>query len=100
MFFRKFQRKKENFKCINCGFEVIGNGYTDHCPNCLYSLHVDNNPGDRQSDCKGIMKPVRVETVSGINYIHYVCEKCGYMHRIKANQGDNMDLIIELNKNV
>lgn len=97
---KKFQRTKEDFKCVNCDKAVIGNGYTDHCPFCLYSLHVDINPGDRKAECRGLMKPVKVETISGVNYIHYICEKCGYTHRIKATEEDNMDLLIELNKNM
>lgn len=29
-------------------------------PNCLGSLHVDIKPGDRASDCGGIMEPIAV----------------------------------------
>jgi len=52
--FKKFQKKKEDFKCEKCGREVIGTGYTNHCPDCLWSKHVDVNPGDRQSKCLGL----------------------------------------------
>jgi len=38
---RKFSKKVENFTCEACGNKVKGSGYTDHCPNCLYSKHVD-----------------------------------------------------------
>jgi len=96
---KKFQRKKEDFECLNCGKLIVGDGYTDHCPFCLYSLHVDINPGDRKSDCGGMMKPVKVETIGGVNYIWYTCDKCGYEHRVRAKEEDNMDLLIELNKN-
>ena len=40
----KFKRKKENFVCENCGAEVKGDGFTNHCPKCLYSKHVDIFP--------------------------------------------------------
>ena len=60
-----FIRKTEDFVCENCGQEVKGNGYTNHCPRCLYSKHVDINPGDRASDCGGLMKPVAVELRHG-----------------------------------
>lgn len=55
--------KKENqgFMCENCGLKVqpLNNGsYRNHCPNCLYSLHLDMKPGDRKSSCKGLMKPI------------------------------------------
>ena len=58
---KQFNRKKENFVCENCGEKVEGNGYTNHCPNCLWSKHVDINPGDRQEECKGLMVPVDLE---------------------------------------
>lgn len=93
-----FQRKKENFKCDNCGFEVLGNGYTDHCPKCLYSKHVDINPGDRQSECKGTMKPVGFEIRHGKYVINYVCEKCGYHHKVKCVKEDDMDVLIGLGR--
>ncbi len=98
MLSKKFQKRIEDFRCIHCHTLVKGNGYTDHCPKCLYSVHKDIYPGDRLSDCDGIMKPVHIETVGGINYICYICEKCGYKHRVKANSNDNMDAILELNK--
>ncbi|MHA1253793.1 MAG: RNHCP domain-containing protein [Candidatus Helarchaeota archaeon] len=78
---KKFSRKIEDFTCINCGKYVVGNGYTNHCPNCLYSLHVDINPGDRLSDCKGIMIPLRT---------------CGVIKKVKADKSDNKDLLIKL----
>ena len=36
-----FIRKTEDFICENCGAVVVGNGYTNHCPACLYSKHVE-----------------------------------------------------------
>ena len=49
---RRFTRTVGDFVCENCNTSVKGNGYTDHCPCCLYSKHVDINPGDRDCDCK------------------------------------------------
>ena len=46
---KKFERNREDFTCNNCELFVQGDGYTDHCPSCLYSKHVDINPGDRQA---------------------------------------------------
>ena len=31
--------------------EGAGSNHRNHCPNCLYSLHVDIEPGDRESEC-------------------------------------------------
>ena len=52
------------FTCRTCGWlvgpEGAGSGHRNHCPNCLSSLHVDVEPGDRASDCGGIMEPIAV----------------------------------------
>ena len=53
---KQFTMRDESFTCENCHKEVKPLGYTarDHCPYCLYSKHVDINPGDRQNTCKGL----------------------------------------------
>jgi len=93
---KKFQRRIEDFVCENCGAEVKGNGYTDHCPNCLWGRHVDVNPGDRAADCRGMMEPVRAEVKSGKYLLHYKCTKCGHKFRVKSVPNDNLDEIIKL----
>ena len=54
----------DTFTCKVCGRlctpENAGSGHRNHCPNCLSSLHVDIEPGDRASDCGGIMEPIAV----------------------------------------
>ncbi len=96
---RRFQKTIENFVCEKCGFVTKGTGYTNHCPHCLWSKHVDINPGDRQSGCKGMMKPVAVE-IKGQKYIivHH-CTKCGIVKRNKASVDDNFDVILQLSTN-
>ena len=59
-----FTKTVEDFNCAHCGAVVHGNGYTNHCPHCLYSRHVDNNPGDRLATCGGMMRPISDETIS------------------------------------
>ena len=53
----------ENFICEHCGKEVSKLEYSarDHCPYCLYSKHVDINPGDRANPCKGLLRPIDIE---------------------------------------
>ena len=55
---------RDSFTCKVCGRPVVaagaGSDHRNHCPNCLCSLHVDIEPGDRESDCGGIMDPVGV----------------------------------------
>ena len=47
----------ESFTCKQCGRLVVsggaGSGHRNHCPNCLSSLHLDVEPGDRAADCGG-----------------------------------------------
>ncbi len=93
---KKFQRRIEDFVCEKCGKEVKGKGYTDHCPRCLWSKHIDINPGDRKSECGGLMEPVGVEVRSNKYIIHYRCIKCGFKHRVKSTPDDNFDEIIKL----
>ena len=54
----------DSFICKVCGWPVVpegaGSGHRNHCPNCLSSQHLDNEPGDREADCGGVMDPVAV----------------------------------------
>ena len=96
---RVFTKIDEEFRCEHCHHVVEKLGYTsrDHCPQCLYSKHVDINPGDRAETCHGELKPMSVEVHPKKGYmIIYRCEKCGAIRRNKAAEDDNMDLIIQL----
>lgn len=93
---KKFTRTKENFICENCGATVGGNGYTNHCPKCLFSKHVDINPGDRANTCKGLLKPIGIEKFKDTYKIVYKCMKCGEMHRNITASDDDFNLIIDL----
>ena len=94
-----FTKIDESFICEHCGNPVEKLGYTarNHCPKCLYSKHLDINPGDRLSTCHGLLKPIKVELSPKKGYVIISkCEKCGMIRRNKAANDDNMDLIIEL----
>lgn len=96
---KRFTKTMEDFVCAHCGAEVFGNGYTNHCPKCLYSKHVDNNPGDRQSNCGGMMKPISIEQKGGEFIITHKCEKCGKTIKQHASQNDDMNTIISISSN-
>ena len=83
-----------SFICINCKKEVstsghIGTHQRNHCPYCLYSLHVDEQSGDRQAVCYGKMIPIGLtfkhegEGKVGELMLIHLCEKCG---RISINR--------------
>ena len=86
----KFTRKVEDFICAHCGQEVKGNGYTNHCPHCLWSKHVDINPGDRSEECGGMMAPVAFEGNIKQYYVVQRCQSCGHERRNKLQDGDNL----------
>lgn len=90
---KNFTRTIENFTCGHCGADVTGNGYTNHCPHCLYSRHVDVNPGDRAATCGGLMKPVSIETKDGAYMIVQECVKCHHTRRNKTDAADSIDAI-------
>lgn len=93
-----FTRTIEDFVCGHCGTKVTGNGYTNHCPACLWSKHVDVNPGDRAELCGGMMKPIGVELEHGEYILIHACEKCGATKRNKTLKTDNFDALIALTK--
>ena len=83
---KKFKVIDEEFICENCGKKVPVLGYScrDHCPYCLFSKHVDKNPGDRSQDCKGLLEPISLEMNSKKGYvIIYKCKKCGEIRKNK-----------------
>ena len=95
--------RNEDFQCINCGAKVPPHESScrNHCPHCLYSLHVDAEfPGDRASTCHGLLQPIGV-TQSGKKgwILLHKCLKCGAASRNKMANDDNMDLAAELSRN-
>ena len=99
-------RKQENtgFICKNCGKEVLpltDGSYRNHCPFCLYSLHVDIIPGDRACECGGLMEPIKIirNSKKGFQIVHR-CLKCGFERNNKINedprQPDDINAITKL----
>ena len=96
---KRFTKNDNGFICGHCGKEVKPLGFTsrNHCPFCLWSLHVDVNPGDRASDCGGVMDPAFAEPDAKRGFIiSHKCRKCGEIRRNKAAADDDRDLLIEL----
>lgn len=91
---RRFTAQGTNtgFTCLHCGEVVppLQNGsYRNHCPSCLYSLHVDIFPGDRANPCGGLLEPVGAEQSAKKGWvILYRCTRCGASGRNKAALDD------------
>jgi DNA-directed RNA polymerase subunit RPC12/RpoP len=98
-----FIPREEPFTCENCRAKVepLGKGtYRDHCPRCLFSKHVDDRgPGDRQSECKGLLMPTGIDQDAKKGFlITYQCTRCKRTSRNRAAHDD--DLVGFLRRNV
>lgn len=102
---KKFKIVNEGFVCAHCKKEVprtSGTTPRNHCPFCLWSRHVDVNPGDRANLCKGMMQPIGIYTHTKKSYVVlHQCVRCGGRVRAKAilsdeNAADDFDRILEL----
>ena len=85
---------QESFTCKNCGWTVspagAGSEHRNHCNNCLHSLHLDIEPGDREADCGGLMEPVAVWVrKNGEWAIIHRCKRCGMMSSNRVAADDN-----------
>lgn len=92
----RFTRTREDFTCANCGASVVGTGYTNHCPGCLWSKHVDVRPGDRAADCGGMMPPVGVLFERGEHVVIQECQACGHRRRNRASPSDSRAALLAL----
>lgn len=90
------------FKCRHCrqfiGVPICGGRHRNHCPNCLFSLHVDDKrPGDRRSDCHALMQPVGLlARRNGEQVIIHLCLGCGKEHPNRVGADDNPVLLMRL----
>lgn len=91
-----FIKNREDFVCENCGFENTGNGYTNHCSACLYSKHVDIDPGDRLNTCGGLMEPVYVSYTNNDKYVIHKCVKCLFEKKNLLNENDSVEAMIKI----
>jgi hypothetical protein len=93
----KFIRTVEDFTCENCGERVKGNGFTNHCPLCLYSKHVDKNPGDRAmaKKCGGLMIPLDLYIKKEKYHIKHKCLKCDFEMTTRTQDEDDISLFLD-----
>lgn len=91
----------ETFICEVCGEPIVpegaGSNHRNHCPNCLSSIHVDNEPGDRASLCKGVMEPIGVWVKKNGEWaIIHRCRSCGELHVNRVAADDNPTLLMSI----
>ena len=91
----------DSFACKVCGRLVVpagaGSDHHNHCLNCLHNLHVDIEPGDRESDCGGIMEAIGVWVRSNEEWaLLHRCQKCGVIHSNRIAADDNILKLLSL----
>lgn len=90
------------FICAHCGEKVSPAAATarNHCPHCLWSLHVDENtPGDRASNCRGVMEPAAIFQKHGEWVVIHRCLECGKEQPNRCAEDDNFETLIDLTQN-
>ena len=86
------------FTCVNCRQRVPshswGTRHRNHCPLCLWSRHLDEQPGDRACPCAQPMQPVAIEVRrDGEWAIVHRCVGCGVL-RTNRIAGDDHTLTL------
>ena len=89
------------FICKFCAGEVFqrapGTKNRNHCPKCLYSVHVDTKIGDRSSKCRGLMKPVyKYYKKDGEEVLWHKCLSCGFARKNRVAGDDSQKVIDKL----
>jgi len=92
---------ESGFVCRYCGRAVtpdpIGSGHRNHCPYCLRSLHLDIFPGNRASNCQGIMEPVAISVRRDKEWvIIHRCNDCGALRENRIAGDDNEMALLSL----
>ena len=97
------RHEAEGFTCINCKLRVPGQAWgtrhRNHCPACLYSRHVDDQPGDRACACRSPMEPIAIEAKSDGEWsIVHRCTGCGVikLNRIAGDDSERALLSLAL----
>ena len=91
-----------SFRCRRCGLDVSmrapGTAHRNHCPNCLWSRHLDErSAGDRAADCGSLMEPIAI-TVRGDGewVLVHRCTGCGALKPNRSAADDNPLLLLRL----
>jgi len=98
---RARDERAASWRCVHCRAEVAtdapGTGHRNHCPFCLWSKHVDEEPGDRASDCGGSMEPIAISVRGDGEWVLiHQCKSCGVIHANRSAGDDSALLLVRL----
>ena len=89
------------FICDHCHCVIPGSApgteHRNHCPACLWSVHLDLRPGDRRSGCRGLMEPIAVWVRhDGEWAIVHRCQRCRSVRTNRIAGDDNEVVLMSL----
>jgi hypothetical protein len=96
------RRGSSSFRCGHCRIDVPtdaqGTAHRNHCPNCLWSRHLDDaHPGDRGADCHSLMAPIAISVRGdGEWLVVHRCGGCGVLRLNRTAGDDNPMLLLQL----
>ena len=77
--------------------DAIGTRHRNHCPQCLWSRHLDETPGDRAAECGSLMEPLCIAVRgSGEWLLVHRCTGCGELDCNRTAGDDNPLLLVRL----
>jgi hypothetical protein len=99
--FPSHHRRPSYLKCRHCGLEFSldapGTRHRNHCPHCLWSVHLDNTPGDRAACCGGGMEPIAVAAAAdGEWHVVHQCRTCDTVHLNRIAGDDDERMLLAL----
>ncbi len=74
-----------------------GTVHRNHCPSCLWSLHLDVEPGDRAADCGASMEPIAITVRNDGEWVLiHRCRGCGILSSNRVAGDDNPLLLVRI----
>jgi hypothetical protein len=94
-------RTDSSFTCIVCRAQILtrgfGTSHRNHCPSCLWSRHLDEEPGDRANPCRQPMEPIAIEVrKDGEWAIVHRCTGCGLLRTNRIGGDDHERALLAL----
>ena len=96
------RHRSTSFRCRHCGLDVParapGTVHRNHCPNCLWSRHLDDDsPGDRSSQYGSSMEPIAISVRGeGEWVIIHRCAGCDVLRPNRIAGDDNPLMLLRL----